>query len=584
MRQIGTNRGESLGAAIADTAGGVFIAGATDGSFASTPNGSVDAWIARYDSEGVRAWTRQIGSSAFESSPLLADGGSGVVYVAGDTEGALGGAAAGNKDVWLARYDGGGQQSWILQMGTSSYESIIGAASDGAGGALLSGPKFGAFGGRGAGGVDAWLGRFDDSGNQLWLRQFGSLGTDDLKESASDGLGGLFMVGSTDGSLFGPNAGSRDAWVTRYDGGGNALWSRQLGTSSFDSAQHVVTDGQGGAFVVGTTTGTLAVPPGGGYDVWIARFDPAGGQSWIRQLGSSSLEDVKIAIADGAGGVILAGITYSDLFAPAAGSADVWVTRYDPGGHSVWSSQFGSEQIDIPSTLVSDGAGGVYVGGATSDATPNVPTAALWVAHLDSTGSRTWSQRFGSSLFVGDSLTAAAPDGVGGVFVSGQTVGTMEVSSGSTDGWLARFGANHVGERFCTPATPSSEGSPGQISAIGNTHITANDLTLHASFLPRDTFGVFLTSRQIGSHPNPAQSQGTLCLTGTVGYFTGPGQVGLTGASGMVDLRVDLTQMPTPLGFVGVQPGERWAFQAWYRDLNPSAANNFTDAVYVRFD
>ena len=37
------------------------------------------------------------------------------------------------------------------------------------------------------------------------------------------------------------------------------------------------------------------------------------------------------------------------------------------------------------------------------------------------------------------------------------------------------------------------------------------------------------------------------------------------------------------MGTASVASGETWYFQCWYRDLNPSNANNFTDAVAISF-
>jgi hypothetical protein len=47
---------------------------------------------------------------------------------------------------------------------------------------------------------------------------------------------------------------------------------------------------------------------------------------------------------------------------------------------------------------------------------------------------------------------------------------------------------------------------------------------------------------------------------------------------------LDLTQHPTPTGFVSVVAGESWSFQAWYRDsIGGVATSNFTDGLEVDF-
>ncbi|MDG1984154.1 MAG: hypothetical protein P8M11_06290, partial [Planctomycetota bacterium] len=71
---------------------------------------------------------------------------------------------------------------------------------------------------------------------------------------------------------------------------------------------------------------------------------------------------------------------------------------------------------------------------------------------------------------------------------------------------------------------------------------------------------------------------------GAIGRYVGPGQIVNSGATGEVTLPLDLTQTPQPTGFVSVQPGETWNFQAWYRDsVGGSATSNFTDGLSITF-
>jgi hypothetical protein len=71
---------------------------------------------------------------------------------------------------------------------------------------------------------------------------------------------------------------------------------------------------------------------------------------------------------------------------------------------------------------------------------------------------------------------------------------------------------------------------------------------------------------------------------GSIGRYVGPGQVQNTGATGGFSLQLDLTQTPTPTGFVVVAAGETWHFQTWHRDaVGGVATSNFTDAVSITF-
>ena len=95
--------------------------------------------------------------------------------------------------------------------------------------------------------------------------------------------------------------------------------------------------------------------------------------------------------------------------------------------------------------------------------------------------------------------------------------------------------AAQVGTRYCSPATSNASGLPGQITAVGSADLAlnGNQLILVASSLPRNTFGIFVTSRTPDFIPNPGGSLGTLCLGLPLGRYVAPGQVLGTGGTGV---------------------------------------------------
>ncbi len=249
----------------------------------------------------------------------------------------------------------------------------------------MGGGGFGSLGGPTAGAEDDWLARYDGVGNQIWIRQFGGGGSEAVLAAAQDGAGGVYLSGSTDGGLAGPNAGNNDVWLARYDSGGNQLWIRQFGTSGDDSAFAAALDGSGGVYVAGPTFGGLGGFNAGLTDPWLARYDGAGNQTWIRQFGTVAFDTPSAAAPDGVGGVYLSGNTRGSLGGPNAGSADVWLARYDSAGNQTWISQWGSNHVDFPSVAAPAGSGGVFVAGATdgSLAGPSAGNADAWLAHYN---------------------------------------------------------------------------------------------------------------------------------------------------------------------------------------------------------
>ncbi|MBK8180187.1 MAG: hypothetical protein IPK67_15130 [Planctomycetes bacterium] len=91
--------------------------------------------------------------------------------------------------------------------------------------------------------------------------------------AAPDRLGGVYVAGSTDGSLAAPNAGFSDIWLAHYDGAGRRTWLTQFGTNQYDWPSAPIPDGAGGIHLAGGTYGSLGGPAQGGPgDAWLAHF------------------------------------------------------------------------------------------------------------------------------------------------------------------------------------------------------------------------------------------------------------------------------------------------------------------------
>jgi len=140
-----------------------------------------------------------------------------------------------------------------------------------------------------------------------------------------------------------------------------------------------------------------------------------------------------------------------------------------------------------------------------------------------------------------------------------------------------------LGTTTCSPAVPNSTGNSAELGASGTGQV-GDLMLLEATSLPSNSFGFFLTSMTPDTIPQPAGSQGILCVGGAIGRFVGPGQLRNSGSAGEFTLLVDTTLLPTPTGFVAASSGERWYFTAWFRDFAPAGStSNFTDALAIDF-
>ncbi|MFG0283316.1 MAG: GC-type dockerin domain-anchored protein [Phycisphaerales bacterium JB039] len=222
------------------------------------------------------------------------------------------------------------------------------------------------------------------------------------------------------------------------------LWVRQLGTPGDDIAAAMIADGAGGVVVAGTTAGALGGPSAGGTDIWLARYDDGGNQIWITQFGSAADDEAHGMASDGAGGLYLSGGTLGELGGPQLGGGDAWLARCDSLGAVVWIEQIGTVEADAARAVAPDGAGGAFVAGWTYGKIGGLSPRGrdAWVGRYDSAGQRLWITQLRES-----EANAVAPDGAGGVFVGGY------------DGiaWLARFDADGVRQWFTSFSTIGCE-------------------------------------------------------------------------------------------------------------------------------
>ena len=272
-RQFGTASFDYAEALAAGPDGGIYVAGQTWGPLGGIFFGVIDAFLRKYDPDGNVLWTQQIGTPGDDDSRGVTVGPDGSIYVSGWTTGALEGSNAGGFDAFVRKYDANGNVVWTRQFGTTGndYAYPLTAGPDGI---YVAGYTTGSLDGSNAGSFDAFVRKYDFKGNVLWARQFGTAGDDYANGITAGPDGGIYVAGYTSRALAGSNAGQRDAFVRKYDPNGNVLWTRQFGTAGDDLATALTTGLDGGIYVAGSTNGSLEGSNAGGYDAFVMRITP----------------------------------------------------------------------------------------------------------------------------------------------------------------------------------------------------------------------------------------------------------------------------------------------------------------------
>lgn len=370
----------------------------------------------------------------------------------------------------------------------------------------------------------------------------------------------------------------------------------RIGSSGVDQANSVSLDASGNPHVTGYFEGTVDFDPGpgvfnlsgGGQDIFVAKYTPAGGLIWAVSMsgqGGSSRGEGNALAVDSAGNVYTTGwFTGTVDFDPgpdtfnltSIGPTDVFISKLDRDGNFVWAKSFGSPSIaPLSSILAVDGAGNVYTTGgftATADFDPgpgtfnlsNAGASDIFVLKLDSAGNFVWARSMGGAG--GEWGRALAVDGAGNIAITGSFDGTVDFDPGAGTFELTSAGEDIFVSKLDNAGNfvwAKSQGGAGvdvaralTVDAAGNLYSTGafqgtadfdpgpGTFNLSAGF--KDIFvskldgdGNFVWARRLGSPVWPDQGLGIAVdsagnvytsgnFGGTADFDPGPGTFNLT--------------------------------------------------------
>ncbi|MGD9125785.1 MAG: SBBP repeat-containing protein [Planctomycetia bacterium] len=328
---------------------------------------------------------------------------------------------------------------WIQQQGTEYADCCEGISVDGLGNVYIAGTTGGSLEGTSAGEQDVFLCKYDTTGTLLWTKQFGTDKDDACYGVSADGLGNVYFAGRTDGDFGGTYAGSTDLFLGKCNASGTLLWTRQLGTEYVDSCYAVSADSLGNVYISGATYGNLEGTKTGSDDAFVCKYDATGTLLWTRQFGTDKYDAGFNVSADGSGNVYVSGCTNGDLDGTNAGGGDAFIRKYNAEGTLLWTKQFGTSEDDTCDAW-SDGSGNIYVTGTTQGdlGDTNAGNYDAFVGKYDATGTLLWIEQFGTSNF--DSTCGVLTDSSDNIYVAGKTGGSLDgINAGYNDVFINKY-------------------------------------------------------------------------------------------------------------------------------------------------
>jgi hypothetical protein len=323
----------------------------------------------------------------------------------------------------------------------------------------------------------------------LWSRQFGTATADEATAVAVDGSHNAFVGGNTAGDLYGPNAGLWDGFLRKYNYQGAVLWTTQFGTPESDKVYDVTTDGSGGAYVVGYT-GPLSRPGAHDTDAYVRRYDASGGLVWTQTFGSQADDSAYGVAVDRSGNAYVAGQTAGSLFAANAGSADVFLCKYDANNNLVWGRQVGSAGGDWAGRhcVALDPSGNIYISGGTDGNLGGLSPGynCMFLIKYTPEGNLAWKKQYDEGQWAAaEGLTA---DTLGHLFVSG-SVAWGAVRRLDTDGNIQWIRATYGYSMF--PGGAPSRAVAVALDGAGNACLAGenSDLNYNAAIWQVDASG-----------------------------------------------------------------------------------------------
>lgn len=387
-------------------------------------------------------WVRQWGTAADDSFwGASVDTSSGTVYAVGDTTGTTYGANKGFGDALMVKYDVSGNLLGGFQDGSANSDRFVAAAADGAGGLYVAGySSGGTFGPPRVGTGDNVFGRISPASTWTWLQQSA---TDNVQTGGGQNTGLLLTTGYVTSAVAGPWFGGNDVlWQVR-DSGGNIVVQRQFGAGSSESGNAAAIDSGGNYIIAGITDGTIGGPNAGGTDTFVAKYNSAGTQLWVKQLGSAGTDAATSVTTDPLGNVYVAGITDGAVGGPNAGSSDNFIAKFDPAGNQLWVKQFGSSAAEA-NPLVAYFLNAVWLSASTHGNMfgTNQGFRDVYAVRLNASNANVlWSTQLGTSGFE-DAHAIAADTVLGKVYIAGNTTGSFGGPfAGLEDGFVISINA-----------------------------------------------------------------------------------------------------------------------------------------------
>ncbi len=285
---------------------------------------------------------------------------------------------------------------------------------------------------------DAYIAKYDATGNPLWHTFYGGTGNDQGMAIALDNASNsVYMTGFTTststivgggipGTFQTTKGALNDGFLIKFNSNtGTPTWATYFGGNGDDYCNGVACDQSGNVYITGKTNSTNVishtVPSGatlsGGNDAFVAKFNSSGVIQWSQYFGGAA-DDQALAVAcDNTNSVYITGTTGSvgGIATPGAyqislnGFNDAFIAKFSTGGAPLWGTYFGGPNEETANAIAINSSNELVIVGNTSSpfgvASVNayktdynssiLNTQDAFVAYFNQAGALSWSTYYG---------------------------------------------------------------------------------------------------------------------------------------------------------------------------------------------
>lgn len=357
----------------------------------------------------------------------------------------------GNGDVFVAKYNSKGTLQWVQSAGGTLFDEGRGIVLDIEGNIYITGTfnssaRFGNISITSAGYSDAFVAKYNNNGNILWVKQIGGISYDVGNDIKIDTIGNVYVAGSyTNNSTY-----IYEMFIYKYTNNGTFQWSQSAKGKA--NAYSIAVDKEGNQYVTGlfegtAIFGTTTKTAVGEFDIFIAKYNSAGVFQWVQSAGGTG-EDYGDEIAvDSIGNVYITGSysytsTFGSISKISSGGYDVFIAKYNSNGVIQWVQSGGSINSEYAYGIAIDAGGNLYITGHYYGTTKfeNISKSSLgrysdvYVVKYNTTGALQWVLSSGG---IGEDYgSAIAIDSKNNIYVTGYfyTSGSFGYSALSSAG------------------------------------------------------------------------------------------------------------------------------------------------------